>query len=306
MTEPLPHLSGFAACLGAREAIRDAADPDLLAEATALHAADLRHYRRTDRDVVELATRSATRTLAAAATPPAAAVYTSDTFAGTPTKALRQVLDGTGLGDADGTVVGGRGCDNLWPALDAARSRLTGRAGVLVVTADRVDRGTRLNQDARTVMSDGAASCLVSLDSRGPAVRLRAGAALPVSPPPGAPPLLRARHHVTALRALSDRLFAEAGLAREGCTSVITSNVGLNVAQMFRSAVGGRDTALYRPRATDVGHCFAADGLHTLGLWLGEPGRAAGDVVLVVATSPHSCSLMLLEALTPGEVEVDA
>ncbi|MCI4066793.1 hypothetical protein MRQ36_31225 [Micromonospora sp. R77] len=306
MPEQLPYLSGFAVALGDRQAIGDTSDPDVRAEAEALQRADLRHYRQAEEDLLAMAARCVKQTLGYAGErlPVTAAVYTSDTFtARNPSKALRTLLAGSGLDDVDGWVVGGRECDNLYLAVSAAEARLRAddrRAGVLVVTADQVTRGTRLNQDARTVMSDGAASCLVSWDSTGPAVRLRAMAALPVSPPAGAPPLMRARHHVTALRALSDQVFDAAGLHREQCAKVVTSNVGLNVAQMFRAAVGGRQTALYRPAAKDVGHCFSADALHTVGLLLEEPETAVGDIVLVVATSPHSCSLLLLEVAGTG------
>jgi 3-oxoacyl-[acyl-carrier-protein] synthase-3 len=208
-------------------------------------------------------------------------------------------------------TVGGRGCDNLWVTLTVADARLralhdSGRTGVLLVTADAVTRGTRLNQDARTVMSDGAGSCLISLKPSGASLRVLATAAAPVSPPQDATPMVRARHSVHALRALSDQVFDMAQLPRSGCTLVVTSNVGLNIAHMFRSAVGCGSAPLYRPVAGDVGHCFAADGIHTLGLLLKDPESKVGDIVLTIATSPDSCSLMLLEVAGKGLAEESA
>lgn len=189
----------------------------------------------------------------------------------------------------------GRGCDNLSLAFATAESRLRDDGGdVLLVTADQVVQGSRLNQDARTVMSDGAASCLLSRKSSGPSFRALAASTTTVSPPADAPPLLRARHHMSALRTLSEQLFTTAGLTPEHCATVVTSNVELSVAHMFRSAAGAARVPLYRPAAEDIGHCFAADGIHTLGALLKSGTTRVGHLVLTVATSPYSCSLMLL------------
>ncbi|MGW9047686.1 hypothetical protein ACWGQL_34840 [Streptomyces lydicus] len=290
-------LWAFAARFGTRNAIRDSPDPDVRAEAKALERAGLRHYRSFHGNVRELATTSVQQTLQAAGTSRVtAAVYTSDTFAtATPTKEMRTLLLATGLEAVDSTVIAGRGCDNLSLAAAAAEARLhAGASDVLMVTSDQVTRGTRLNPDARTVMSDGAASCLISWESIGPAFHILATSALSISPPVGAPPLLRARCHVSAIRALSSQVFELAGLDPARCTTGVTSNVGLGVAHMLRSAAGVAHAPLYRPVSADIGHCFAADGIHTLGLLLRERNTMAGDLVLVIATSLYSCSLMLL------------
>lgn len=306
MSKPFLHLSGFAVALGTREMIRDDPSPDVRAQVAALEKDGFRCYRRVEDNILDLAVHSAMLTLRAVGDQrTGAVVYTSDTFAdGTPSKELRSILTGAGLDAVDGTVVGGRECDNLWVAVTAAGARLRSGTnhgtGVLLVTADKVMCGTRLNQDSRSVMSDGAASCFLSWRATGPAVAVRSAASLSVSPPADAPPLLRARHHASALRALRSTVFEEAGVDAEECTTIITSNVGLSVAYMLRSAVGLPDVPLYRPRATDVGHCFAADSIHSLGLLLEEPSTSVGDTVLVVATSPYSCSLLLLEVVVTG------
>ena len=310
MSKPFLCLSGFAVALGIREMIRDDPSSDVCAQMDALERDGFRYYRRVEGSILDLAAHSAMLTLRAVGDQrTGAVVYTSDTFvSGSPSKELRSILMGAGLDAIDGTVVGGRECDNLWVAVVTAEARLRSGmddgAGVLLVTADKVTRGTRFNQDSRSVMSDGAASCFLSWHATGPAVAVRAAASLSVSPPAGATPLLRARHHVSALRELSSTVFEAAGMDAEECTTIITSNVGLSVAYMLRSAVGLPDVPLYRPGAIDVGHCFAADGIHSLGLLLEEPSTSVGDTVLVAATSPYSCSLLLLEVVSTGDLGI--
>jgi 3-oxoacyl-[acyl-carrier-protein] synthase-3 len=297
------YLSGPSTMLGVREPVADLPDPAVQAEVEELRKGGIEYYRRAEETVAGLAEAAARAALAAAQAglPVRAAVHASDTAtAETPTRTLRTLLRQAGLETADAMVVGGRGCDNLWLAVAVAADRLralddTGTAAALVVTADAVLSGTRLNQEARTVMSDGAGACLVSLrHPGGPALRIRAMLAATVPVPSGTTPMARARHHMVALRGLSDRAFA--GLDRDRCRFLITGNVGHGVAQMFRSALGCAGASLYRP-ATDVGHCFAADGIHTLGLLLADPAAAGGDLVAVVATSPYTCSVMLVEVV---------
>lgn len=261
--------------------------PDLLNEG-------LVSCRVSDVQTPQLASLCATRSVnSSKLRRPDAIIYASES----PSSAdVWNVLLGGKLPDVTGIGVSGNGCGNLAPALRIARALIQSeRLGqMVIVTSDRVDNGTRYQTHGTTVLSDGAASCLVS-----------------ASPPTSGPycKVLALSSEVRADFAPADAVFsmetisdaismAQAAMMEEltewDFERLITGNYGATTREFLAMAAGLDWDAAYCPSIADFGHCFSADILISLSELLSGPFDD-GERILLMPTSSRSWSLIAVE-----------
>ncbi|MGF1431312.1 hypothetical protein [Kitasatospora sp. LaBMicrA B282] len=304
-TDPGPavHLSAIAVELGARVPIADLDDPSVTAEVANLHAGGLRYCRVAEQDVVELAATAARRTLAAAGAPAVDAVVhaTDSPYRETATKDGWAVLSGAGVPTAPTVAVGGSASANLAAALRVATGLLVAERldTVLLVSADRITDGARYQPVGVTVLSDGAAACLISRTPHGPGYRvLGVSTAIQADAVEVSNSLKAANLVKLGVTAARERLLADLPEPERGFRHLVTGHYSL-ATRTFLSRLCGLDlTAVHTPAVAEVGHSFSADLLLSLAS-LHEQGLVEpGDRVLVLATSPRSWSLIALEFTT--------
>ncbi|MFJ7249490.1 hypothetical protein ACIQWA_33340 [Kitasatospora sp. NPDC098652] len=297
---PAVYLSGIAVELGERVPIAELDDPSVAAELTNLHAGGLLHCRVAEQDVVELAAAGARKTLAAAGlTAVDAVVHATDSpYRETATRDGWAVLAGAGVPTAPTVVVGGSASANLAAALRVATGLLAAEQleTVLLVSADRITRGARYQPVGVTVLSDGAAACLIGARPHGPGYRVLGVStsiqadAVEVSSSIKAANLVR-----LGVAEARERLLQNLPERERGFTYLVTGNYSLATRTFLARLCGIESAAVHTPTVAEVGHSFSADLL--LGLAsLQEQGLVEpGDRVLVLATSPRSWSLIALE-----------
>ncbi|PCG84208.1 hypothetical protein CIB93_20545 [Streptomyces sp. WZ.A104] len=296
------YLSGFAHAAGERVPLAELDDATVADHAERLREQGLRHVRVSASPVPELATASARATLAAAgdASVDSAVLCTDTPAAVSPTMDLWDFLAGTGRSDLPGAIVGGSGCGNLGPGLAAARDAV--RAGtassVLLVTADRVSTGTRYLPSGTTVLSDGAASCLVSREpvGDGPAVRLRSlSLGVRLDTESSARELAVARATTRAVGGIVRRALEPLGLERRDVGKILMGNYGDASRSFLALAAGVDPRRAHCPTQADLGHCFSADILVNLAELARRGEAVPGEPVLLLASSPRSWAAALVE-----------
>lgn len=296
------YLSAIGIALGERTPLDQVAAEDLDGQRETLLAEGLRHVLVSDRAVPDLAAESALRTLAESTVPVDSVVYCTDTRPDvTATADLRTFFRGIERVDLPGTVVGGADCGNFGLGLAAARQTLlAGQAdAVLLVTADRVLGGQRYLANGVTVLSDGAASCVVSRrrPERGPALRvLSAGTTVQRDVADSDRPLTVARATSRAISRIVRASLEPLSLTAKDVRHLVTGHYGDSPRSFLAMAAGVSPELAHGPRRAEVGHCFAADVL------LGAAGlldgaAEPGDLVLLLASGPDTWSAVVAECV---------
>lgn len=247
----------------------------------------------------ELAVVAASRALLTQLpTEPDAVVYCCDTPGSkmTPASAVGKFAAGVGLISTPVVAVGGGGCGNLGPGLRTARGLLVaeGLSNVLLITSDHAVGDTRYLPDDLTVLSDGAAACVVGTAPLGPAFRLL-GVASALDARPGGTGLAAAKAVVAGVARATRHVLLTAGLTPADCRFLVTGNYGTAVRSLLAAAAGFPRDKVHAPWVADVAHCFAADALFSLEMLLAHDVLADGDRILLLATSPRSWSAILVE-----------
>ncbi|MGV9295815.1 hypothetical protein [Amycolatopsis sp. NPDC003676] len=261
------------------------------------------HCRVSARPLLELAAESASGTWLRAGRPPLdSVVFCTDTsFDGGVSGALGDLLGRLGAPVGSALAVGGSGCGNLGPGLATARNLIqaNGASAVLLVTADAVGDGARYLPSSTTVLSDGAAACLVTSEPAGKSFKVL-GLASSFHADKGAPSgLVNAKGIVALVRRAVAGAFAELPVSAESCRFLLTGHYGRTTCALLALAARVDPKNVYRPLADEMGHCFAADVLAGLGRLAQDPAGEPGDVVLLVTTGSRSCTAvvaMLTEA----------
>jgi 3-oxoacyl-[acyl-carrier-protein] synthase-3 len=294
------YLSAVASSLGAPRPVEELAG-DIGAElAESLCGDGVRTYLRSDDASWQLGAAAARATLARSRNGgPDAVVYATDTNYEMPvSRLLAAFLEAVDLPRTRAVAVGGHSCGNFGPALQVALDMIAagGAANVLVVTADHADPGMRLLDNGLSVLSDGAAACLVHTD---PAVAdyviLDLAAQNDVGVYLATTDLRAKRSLINAVSASTDAALAATGMRLDEFSSVLVNNYRRPSQQFLAMAVG--DIALGVPEETlaAVGHSFAADLLINLERLQDGPGIAPGDRHLLLGTGGRSWSLLALE-----------
>ncbi|MEU4767653.1 hypothetical protein AB0H12_30805 [Actinosynnema sp. NPDC023794] len=275
------------------------ADAEVQANLDLLTGEGLRDCRVATSPPVEMAAASVRRTLRAAQLPePDAVVYCCDTPEPgvAPAAVAGDLAAAVGIPTTPVVAAGGGGCGNLGPGLRVARGLLftEGCSNVVLVTADRAAGSTRYLPHDLTVLSDGAASCVVGTAPLGPAFRLL-GIASTANAAAAAGGLGAAKAVVAGVARATRRVLAAAGLTPADCRYLVTGNYGAAVRSLLASAAGFPRHAVHAPGVADLAHCFAADALAGLRGLVADGAVAGGDRLVLLATSPRSWSAVLVE-----------
>lgn len=297
------YLSFLECVTGGKVSIDDLPDDSVRRELQLLRAQSVGNCRVSDRPLVDLAAESASGTWRRAGRPLLdSVVFCTDTsFDGGVSGALGDLLARLGAPVASALAVGGSGCGNLGPGLATARNLIhaNGASAVLLVTADAVGDGARYLPSSTTVLSDGAAACLVTREPVGRSFKVL-GLASSCHADKGAPSgLVNAKGIVALVRRAVAGAFANLPVGTADCHFLLTGHYGRTTCALLALATRVDPKNVYRPLADEMGHCFAADVLAGLGRLAQDPAGKAGDVVLLVTTGSRSCTVvvaMLTEA----------
>lgn len=228
-----------------------------------------------------------------------AVIYASDPAS---TDDLMTFLSAMNLGTKNAAAVGGLGCGNLAVALQVARGQIAmGASSVLVATADQAD-GPRLRANGMTVLSDAAASMVVSSSPRADAFRI-CGIATEIDPsvPYISSAMARARATMRTVKDASSRMPLLPPGAR-----FMTGNYGRSSLEFLTMAAGFDLDDLVGNATATIGHAFAADIIYAL-MSSNDTSAENSDYYRVLVTSSQSWSLIDLEAcvnLSDNEADI--
>jgi 3-oxoacyl-[acyl-carrier-protein] synthase-3 len=174
---------------------------------------------------------------------------------------------------------------------------LDGLSTVLLVTSDRMRDQTRYMDNGQTVMSDGAASCIVSSQPPpGPSFEIR-GLASSFRADIGTVAVSRimiARATVEAVENTVRQAIESSSLTPRDFRYLLTGNYGHTPRELLAGSAGVPMNRVYCPMLDQIGHCFAGDVIVGLGS-LQETGKIDdGDHVLLLTASPRSWSVAVL------------
>jgi 3-oxoacyl-[acyl-carrier-protein] synthase III len=295
------YLWSFASALGEQILLEDTDDEGVHCHLAALHEQGLKYCLVSECSVAGLAATSSHQTLAALRDAQVdAIVFCTDSAPElTPTSEAWDLLLRLGLPRTPVTVVGGSGCGNLGPGLSMARSQilLDGLSTVLLVTSDRMRARTRYLDNGQTVMSDGAASCIVSSQPPpGPSFAIR-GLASTFRVDIGTVAVRRimvARATVEAIEDTVRRAAEPSSLTARDFRYLLTGNYGRTPRELLAESAGVPVDRVYCPMLARTGHCFAGDVLVSLGSLAETDKIDDDDHVLLLTASPRSWSVAVL------------
>jgi 3-oxoacyl-[acyl-carrier-protein] synthase-3 len=301
--DPAVYLAAPAYALGQLHPIDDL--PQLASTTLeGLRAAGLRQYARTDESLRALLGRSLARTLEATSSAREevglAVFATNSTWKIDELRTVaRELLAESGLIRAFPLLVSLADCANLQAAIRfAANAVLAGQTStVLVATVDLVPPGLdRLVPPAIGVLSDGAASCIVSRHPEGLKIQLmhQASDARLGAIDPGREQTRYFLENNRGLeRTLKETLAAWAGPA-SGFSRVFFNNYNRPVAEMTTLTGGFRREAVFVENIARAGHVVAADNLVNLVDSLTARAREPGEVFFALATGQTCWATMIL------------
>jgi 3-oxoacyl-[acyl-carrier-protein] synthase III len=294
--------------LGEPVALDEIGDSSVASRLDMLKEQGLRHGRISGSSPVELATASGAATLARAGVlMPGGLIYATESVTG------RRLMDDMSslvtaleIPDVSAMAVAGNGCANLATALQVARNAIfaEGSDDILIVTATVAEADGRYQETGAAVISDGAASFLLSKAPRAAGFRVLAIAVQSRAEP--AQSMAGARTTAHAIRA------CKAGLRRQlgpqwTPDHFFTGNYGRSSMTFLGLSAGVSELSEFSfATAADIGHCMAADLLITLDRWEREATRKHGESLLLLASGPRMWSLIALEYVTEISAVADA
>jgi 3-oxoacyl-[acyl-carrier-protein] synthase-3 len=266
-----------------------------------LHANGLRDYRRADIEPPELAARAIAATLEISGVHPrqiAAVVWASTSFQDRAwyTTDISSRLGDLGLWTATTVGVTLAECGNLVPALRVASALAASEhRNVLLVATDRCfTPEQRLIAPSVSVLSDGAASCVVTSERRGyEMLALRHCTNHRARPENGAPSVRLLHQNAEGMRRVARAALADAGVRAEDITRLITNNLTRSVVDVFTAQCGVGGDRAYLDNVASHAHVFAADGL----INLAASGARAGDTFLLATNGTCNWGAAVLRAV---------
>ncbi|MEU6559025.1 3-oxoacyl-[acyl-carrier-protein] synthase III C-terminal domain-containing protein [Nocardia nova] len=284
------HLHGIAYTIGEREPIDSLeplrADSALLASMTEL---GLKHYCRSGRSPLELAADVVAETLADIPVD----VGEIDLFVYASSSPETGTLGGGeflrfcerfGLTRATPIGVSLAECANFGSALRIAHSLVAAGSArnVLVVTADTCpDPEARILRDAVSVLSDGAASCLISSAAPSRIEVLGANQGTNQLIRIATMPALAGLTKRGLSRAVADML-DRAELDRADVRRIIANNVNDDAVRFMAESAGLDHDLCYLDNIAEYAHVHSADNLINLQTYL-DDGVAPGEVVMTIS-----------------------
>jgi 3-oxoacyl-[acyl-carrier-protein] synthase III len=302
---PPVYLSSIAYTFGSRVPIRDLSDAVVSNQLDTLHQQGIVHCRVASEPPVRLAAESALRTIREARLSSVdAAIYCCDSPSESPpTTQMWDFLQAIGASSTGAITVGGSGCANLATGLAVAGklASTTSASSVLLVTTDRMEGATRYLPSGVTVLSDGAASCMVGLSPSGPGFRILAISSVTEADlDPTATQMQVAKVAMKGIKAATGQVLDAISAKPADCRYLITGNHGA-AARAFLAMAGGFEPERgYAPHVADIGHCFAADTLISLATLVREQSLQYGDLLMLLNTSERSWTAIAIECSRPA------
>jgi 3-oxoacyl-[acyl-carrier-protein] synthase-3 len=271
-------------------------NPDLL---DFLRLNGLRDYRHSDRDPPLLATEAMRESIERSGLDPrqiGAIVWSSTSFQQRSwyTDDVSRQLGELGLWTAVPIGVTLSECGNLSAALQVAAGLVAGgHRHVLVVVADRCPGpDQRLVPPSLAVLSDGAASCIVSAEPR-PGFELLAVAQCAnhrVRSGQAGETMVVLRQNAEGMRRALTTALRQAAVEPGAVGAMITNNLAKIMLEMFAAQAGIPFARVYTEHLASHGHVYAADGL----LNLAECEVEEGDTVLLATNGTCNWGAMVL------------
>jgi 3-oxoacyl-[acyl-carrier-protein] synthase III len=285
-----PHIHAISFTVGERESISMlpavVESPDLQARMLDL---GIRHYRRSSDSAVQLAYSSISQTMALspiAADDIDAMVYASADPDALSADSVLSLLESAGLTRATPVGISLSNCGNFGSALRVAHTLLAdgGSNNVLVVTTDVcTDPAQRILTDTLSVLSDGAASCILSGTTASGisvlATGQRTDQRVRTAKSTEQLPLVR-----RGLSKLVSDVLERAGLRPTDVGLLITNNVNCEAIRFMGVAMGLSYDICYVDNVADYGHVHSADVLINLFTHL-EDGVMSRQSVVTVSHS---------------------
>lgn len=193
-------------------------------------------------------------------------------------------------------------CGNFCSALRVAAALLqTGDArNVLLVTVDKSENGSRVMDNNAAVLSDGAASCLLSRSERG---RYRLlGITQACSHPLGGEGEAGAKVFLAldGFQQAFETFVARHGLARDQLTQLIPNNYNRTLLTLY-GQIGGIDMdKIYTGNLGVKGHVYAGDNLINLADYAGSVALCRGERIAMLSNGPSNWGLTALEVSRPS------
>ncbi len=300
---PGAYVSAIGFAVGEAVALQELSDPGIMAELASLHKDGLRECRVASCGRASLAAAAARQSVGDETRPrPSAVVYCTDTVSDSPTFEAQRLLAAMSGPPGHVVMVGGNACANFGSGLQLAMAWLAASQAesVLLVTSDEVIKGSRYLASGRTVLSDSAASCLVSASPVGPSFRVlgmsSGGGPASESDLAGNQAL---RQTAAGVEQTVRAALAAAGRQASDCRYILTGNLGGTLRGFLAMAAGFRPAKVYAHGGETLAHCFAADILIALRAVVADELVAPGDLVMLLPTSPVSWSAIVVEYV-PG------
>ena len=304
MANPDIFISGLQHALGEPLPLEELPEVQAAGEASALAADGLRLVRASDLEPWELAAQSAELTVASLDRESITSVfYATDTFwpDGAADRAPARFLDQLGLQRTPLRGIGFEGCGNAGGLIAAAADALeSGTATTtLCVTTDCAAAGERLMGANVSVLSDGAASFIVSRTRPSSGFRVLAiGRAIEA----GMHRLDVATDTMAVVKATADGIRRATSLALEqadldtsSISHVVANNYGRTSLRIFCGAGRVPFDLLYVANVEEVGHCFAADSLINLQSLAEREVVLSGERCLVLGSGFSNWSAAIVE-----------
>ncbi|HEY8206015.1 MAG TPA: 3-oxoacyl-[acyl-carrier-protein] synthase III C-terminal domain-containing protein [Myxococcaceae bacterium] len=299
-----PRVTGFAYRVGELRPVQElGVEPDLV---EILLAGGLETYSRARQTAVELAQEAAGETLRLTSCAPGdvdAVVFANESVwsdgavgqdkAGDMRREIYRALHGLGLTRAYPVGAGLSGCANMLAGVGMARGLIltAGLRNVLVVGSDRRADGHRLIPPAVGVISDGAASCLVTAKA-GPGFIVEAlcqHADLSLHESDLSKDFGRYLLEMgKAVKALGERMRELTGRSADAYKRLVLNNYGASTMRMFAHQLGFRTDQMYRRNVARLSHVAAADIAINLADLEAAGELQSGDRVMAFASGPVS------------------
>jgi 3-oxoacyl-[acyl-carrier-protein] synthase III len=299
----LTYITNIEMRLGERVQLDDIADTSVASRLDMLKEQGRGHSRISGSSPVELAAASGAATLARAGVrEPGGLIYATESL--TESRLMDDVsslVSALEIPDVAALAVAGNGCANLATALQVARNAICaeGADDILIVTATVAEADARYQETGDALISDGAASFLLSKAPRSPGFRVLAMAIQSrAEPAPASVSMAGARTAANAIRACKADLRRR--LTPEWTPDhFFTGNYGPSSMTFLGLSAGFAELSQFSfETAADIGHCMAADLLITLDRWERKTPRKHGESLLLLASGPRMWSLIALEYVT--------
>lgn len=192
-------------------------------------------------------------------------------------------------------------CGNFHSAISIAHERIVAKRAknVLLVTADMLSpHESRIYPPNITILSDAVASCVIT-DQKGDFkiknTYQHTNPYLWLSKP--SDDLLGyMKATMDGIKAAYDGVMKAEGITAESISKVITNNYNLSIVRTFTMPARFKASQMYTANIARYAHAFASDNLINLDTCVKEESIKAGELLLLLGTSPTTWSTTLLES----------